>query len=294
MNRKEFGRLVSLLRTDLGWKQTQLAEYAEIPITTLGNIERGAKKYLEPESLFRLANALQLTSLERREFFLASCGLDQKQMVRQPSPSNPTKVFDSKKMIEEVTATMSGMYAPTHLGDAYGDVIAINHIMLELMQITPEVLQTAAVSPVGINNMHIIYGMMEIQRAIGDQFNSTALSSLRAFREGSLRYRTKPRYLNLMKEFRNVKKYPLFDWYWRKASVLSDDKEAMLSPFELNHQLYGKLRITSSSSVILTPFGELYFSHYFPLDRRTAMAFIKIADKAGLGVVKLAPWPHKK
>ena len=294
MNKKEFGRLVSLLRTELGWTQTQLAEYAEIPITTLSNIERGVKKYLESEILFRLANALQLTSLERREFFLASCGLDQKQMVRQPGPNTPTKVFDSKKLMEEVTSMMSDMYAPAHLGDAYGDVIAINHIMQELMQITPEVLQKAGLSPAGINNMHLIYGMMEIHQAFGDQFNNTALSSLRAFREGSLRYRTKPRYLSLMKEFRNVKKYPLFDRYWRKASVLEDDKEATLSPFELNHQLYGKLRITSSSSVILTPFGELYLSHYFPLDRRTAATFIEIADKAGAGVVILTSWPSKK
>jgi len=294
MNKKEFGRLISLLRAELGWTQTQLAEYAEIQVATLSNIERGIKKYIESEILFRLANALQLTSLERREFFLASCGLDQKQMVRQPGPNTPAKAFDGKKIMEEVTTMMSDMCAPAHLGDAYGDVIATNNILLELLQITPDALQKAALSPAGINNMHIIYGMIETHQTFGDKFNDMALSSLRAFRESSLRYRAKPYYLNLMKEFRNVKKYPLFDRYWRKASVLDDDKEAMLSPFELNHQHYGDLRITSSSSVILTPFGELYLSHYFPLDHRTAEAFIKIADKAGSGIVKLTPWPHKK
>jgi len=294
MNKKEFGRLISLLRAELGWTQTQLAEYAEIQVAALSNIERGIKKYIEPEILFCLANALQLTSLERREFFLASCGLDQKQMMRQPDPNIPTKTFDGKKIMKEMETMMSNMCAPAHLGDSYGDVIAVNNILLELIQITPDTLQKAGLSPAGINNIHIIYGMIETHQAFGDKFNDMALSSLRAFRESSLQYRAKPYYLSLMKEFRNVKKYPLFDRYWRKASVLDDDKEAMLSPFELNHQLYGKLRITSSSSVILTPFGELYLSHYFSLDYRTAKAFIKIADKVGFGILKLTPWPRKK
>jgi transcriptional regulator with XRE-family HTH domain len=293
MNRKEFGRLVALLRADLGWTQSQLAEYAEIETNTLSNIERGAKKYLEPAVLYRLANALQLTSLERREFFLASCGLDQKQMVRQPDAYISTEAFGGEKVLNDAIAVMSKMFAPAHLGDAYGDVLAVNHILLELMQISPSALQKASDSPVGINNMHMIYGMIEIYQATGDKFNGTALSSIRAFREGSLRYRTKPRYLRLMKEFKNVNKYPLFDRYWRKASVLDDDKEAMLSPFEIDHGLYGNLQIISSSSVFLTPYGELYLSHYFPMDRHTASAFIEIAEKVGTGVVRLMPWPKK-
>lgn len=293
MNRKEFGRLISLLRAELGWTQSQLAEYAEIPVTTLSNIERGVKKFLEPKTLFRLANVLQLTSLERREFFLASCGLEQKQLVRPSDQNSPLKDFDVQKTLGGLMSMLSNMYAPAHLGDAFGDVIAVNHIMLDLLQITPESLHQAANSPAGINNMHIIYGMMEVHQAFGDQFNNAALISLRAFRESSLRYRTKPRFFSLMKEFRNIKKYPLFDQYWRKSSVLEDDKEAMLSPFEISHDIYGRLRITSSSSVILTPYGELYLSHYFPLDHTTATAFIKIADKVGQGVKKLTPWPNK-
>ncbi len=293
MNRREFGRLISLLRTELGWSQTQLADYAEIQIATLSNIERGIKKYLEPETLFRLANALQLTSLERREFFLASCGLEQKQLVLQSDSHVSTEAFDGEKVLNDALSVMSKMFAPAHLGDAFGDVLAVNSILLELMQITPAALQKASTSPAGINNMHMIYGMIEVYQATGDKFNSTALASIRAFREGSLRYRTKPRYLRLMKEFKNVNKYPLFDRYWRKASILDDDKEAMLSPFEINHGLYGNLRIISSSSVFLTPYGELYLSHYFPMDRHTASAFIEIADKVGTGVVRLTPWPKK-
>src|SRR3990172_1994372 len=85
MNRKDFGKLLSTLRQDLDWTQFELSEYADIDEAVVSQIERGVKRHFEPELLFRLANALQLTTLERREFFLAASGLDQNQIVRQVS-----------------------------------------------------------------------------------------------------------------------------------------------------------------------------------------------------------------
>ena len=72
MNRKDFGELLSTLRQDLDWTQFNLSEYANVDEAVISQIERGVKKFFEPELLFNLANALQLTTLERREFFLAS------------------------------------------------------------------------------------------------------------------------------------------------------------------------------------------------------------------------------
>ena len=72
MNRKEFGELVATLRQDLGWTQFQLAEYSDLDEAVISQIERGVKKYFEPDLLFQLANTLQLTSLERHEFVLAA------------------------------------------------------------------------------------------------------------------------------------------------------------------------------------------------------------------------------
>src|SRR5215216_642718 len=100
MNRIEFGELVSTLRQDMGWTQAELAEYSEIDDAVISQIERGVKKFFEPNLLFCLANALQLTTLERREFILAASGLDEKQIVRQPSAGVATDVFDAKKIID--------------------------------------------------------------------------------------------------------------------------------------------------------------------------------------------------
>ena len=55
MDRKEFGILVSHLRQDLNLTQFELAENAEVDIAVISQIERGVKKHLDSELLFKLA-----------------------------------------------------------------------------------------------------------------------------------------------------------------------------------------------------------------------------------------------
>ena len=129
MKRKEFGRLLSTLRQDMGWTQFQLAEYAQVDEAVVSQMERGVKKYFEPELLFQLANALQLTTLERREFFLAVSGLEQKQMVRQPSAAMATDVFNVRKILDKMIELTGQVRLPAFLCDVYGDVIAANKII---------------------------------------------------------------------------------------------------------------------------------------------------------------------
>ncbi len=293
MDKKEFGQLIAILRQELGWTQFQLAEYAEMDEGTLSNIERGVKRHIEPDILFRLANALQLTSLERREFFLAASGIEQEKIVRQPGFSTPTKVFNPEKLLDDLKKQMEQMYAPCHLGDAYGDVICVSQSLLEMLHIEPEVLQMVSQSSVGFNNLHFIYGTIQMQKAFGDTLSESALASLRAFREGSLRYRTKPRFQKLLKEFRDIKKYPLFERYWRKVMTMDHDKEAMLEPIVTQHPTYGALKFISTSAVILTPYGELFLSHYTPADRSTAQAFLSMMERVGTQIIDLTPWPQK-
>ena len=129
MNRKEFGQLLSTLRQDMGWTQFQLAEYAQVDEAVVSQMERGVKKYFEPELLFQLANALQLTTLERREFFLAVSGLEQKQMVRQPTAAMATDVFNVREILDKMIALTGQVRLPAFLCDVYGDVIAANKII---------------------------------------------------------------------------------------------------------------------------------------------------------------------
>ena len=244
MNRQDFGQLIASLRQELGWTQFQLAEYAEMDENALSTIERGAKKHLDPELLLRLANALQLTSLERREFFLGASGIEQEHLVRQPGPNTPTQVFDPQAVINDLLGLIRQIQLPVYLGDAFGDILAFNQSLLEIFQVDPATLKALTLAHEGFSNLHFVYGTLQSQQALGKEFSETAIRAIRAFREGSLRYRSKPRYIQLNREFRDRKKYPLLERYWRRTHTLENDKESMREFLEIQHPRYGKLHFS--------------------------------------------------
>lgn len=294
MNRKEFGELVAALRQDLGWTQFQLAEYAEIDEAVLSQIERGVKKYFEPELLFHLANALQLTTLERREFFLASSGLDDTQIVRQPSALTSTDVFDAKKLLEKLISLLGQVQFPAFLIDVYGDVIAANKSLLLFFKTPPAMIEQANSIPGGYNAMRLIFGRELVGRThVIDNWDHYALNTVRAFRETSLRYRAKPYFKYLMKAFRNPNEYPFFERYWRMVSSMEQDKEVNMDYFHYSHNEFGHLKYISSSTVSITSFGELFLDQYLPLDIQTGLVFEQLSQHAGAGVLRLASWPEK-
>jgi len=58
-----FGKNVRIFRNRRKWSQADLAEYANISINFLGDIERG-KKWPHPETLTKLADALEIRVFE--------------------------------------------------------------------------------------------------------------------------------------------------------------------------------------------------------------------------------------
>lgn len=294
MNRKDFGQLLATLREDLDWTQFQLAEYAEVDGAVISQIERGVKKFFEPELLFCLANALQLTTLERREFFLAASGLDQKQIVRQPSMATATDVFNIRKILDKLIELTGQVRLPAFLADVYGDVIAANQIILSFFKIPPHILETAPNMPGGYNTARVNFGKESVIRdRISDNWDGYALNSMRSFRERSLRYRAQPYFKYLMKSFRNQVEYPLFERYWKMVSSIEQDKEVDTDYFTFQHDEFGKVKYAASSTITITSFGELFLVQYLPLDEQTSQTFEKIAKEVGPAIIRLAPWPVK-
>ena len=294
MHRKQFGELVAALRQDLGWTQFQLAENAELDDAVISQIERGVKKHFEPEQLFQLINAFQLTTLERREFLLAASGLDQKQMVRQPSASVATDVFNLRRVREKITEMTGQIRLPAFLGDVYGDVIAANHIILSFFKVPPELTEQADQIPGGFNTTRFNFGKELMARShVVDNWDSYAVTSMRSFRENSLRYRAQPYFKYLMKAFRNQTEYPLFERYWKMVSSIEQDKEMNIDSFSFRHAEFGEIKYISSSTVSITSFGELFLIQYLPLDERTSQVFERLARQAAPGVETFAPWPDK-
>lgn len=294
MNRKEFGELVATLRQDLGWTQFQLAEYADIDDAVISQIERGVKKYFEPQLLFQLANVFQLTSVERQEFILAASGLEETQIVRQPSAIVGTDVFDAKKILERMIKLTGDIRVPAFLGDVYSDVIAANKIMFAFYNVPVSILESAENIPGGYNTARINFGRgLLARRNVTDNWDNYALNSMRAFRESSLRYRAKPYFKYLMKAFRNQVEYPLFDRYWKLVSSTEQDKDMRIDHFSYHHSEFGPLKYIASVTIAMTSFGNLFLVQNLPLDEYTDNVFTQLKQTAGPGVVTLAPWPEK-
>jgi transcriptional regulator with XRE-family HTH domain len=294
MNRKEFGELVSTLRQDLGWTQYQLAEYAGLDDAVISQIERGVKKFFEPDLLFYLANAFQLTTLERREFIFSASGLEEYQIVRQPSVAMSTDVFNAKKILERMIGLTGQIRLPAFLCDVYSDVIAANYAMVAFYRVPNSMIEDAARIPGGYNTTRLNFGRDLLGRSrVTDNWDNYALNSMRAFRENSLRYRAWPYFKYLMKAFRNPVDYPFFDRYWKLVSSMEQDKEVNIDHFCYEHLEFGPLTYVASTTTAVTSYGNLYLVQNLPLDEHTENVFTQLRSNAGVGVVRFASWPEK-
>lgn len=296
MDRKEFGVLVSLLRQDLGQTQFQLAENSQIDNAVISQIERGVKKHLDSTLLINLANALHLTTIERREFFLAASGIEQHQIIRQTSAALATDTIDAEKVLGKMVRIIEKLHNPAFIMDVYSDVLAINFATLAFFQVPPEMMLTAASIPGGYSTVRMMFSKeLAVRSKITENWDQYAVGSMRFVRENSLRYRAKPYFQYLMTAFRNQNEFPLFDRYWKMVSSFEQDREANVDVFSYTHATFGRITYATATTTSITPHGELFLNQYQPLDEHTRSIFNTLADQAGEGVIApLAPWPQKK
>ena len=295
MDRKEFGTLVALLREDMDRTQFQLAEYAGIDVAVISQIERGVKKHFDPELLFNLANQFHLTTIERREFFLAASGVNQKRIIRQPTAALATDTIDADKVLGKMLKILERLRLPAFIMDVYSDVLAVNRIGAAFFQVTPALMENAGKIPGGFSTVRMMFGKeLSLRSKIIENWDEYAIGSMRFVRENSLRYRAKPYFQYLMKAFRNPSEYPLFDRYWKLVSSFEQDREANVDLFSYTHADFGRVNYATATTVSITPHGELFLNQYLPIDDATLSLFERMANEAGYGVVApLAPWPSK-
>ena len=296
MDRKEFGKLLSMLRQDMDLTQFQLAEYSQLDEAVISQIERGVKKFFEPELLVKLANSFHLTTIERREFFLAASGIANGQIVRQPSAALMTDTINSEKVLARMIQIISQLHIPAFIMDVYADILAVNHSAFTFFNTPSELVASASSVVGGFNSVRMMFGKELYMRSrITENWDHYAVGSMRFVRENSLRYRAKPYFQYLMKSFQNPVEYPLFNRYWRQVSSFEQDRESNVDVFSYTHEEYGPLKYATATTISITPHGELFLNQYLPLDEHTSHLFDDILKKSGLGVLApLAPWPEKK
>ncbi len=295
MDRKQFGKLVSALRQDMGWTQIELSQYGGVDVATISQMERGVKKHPDPELLMKLANVFQLTTQERRQFFLASTGIPSDQMVRQPGPASPADSLDPERSLKKMIGLVESLRVPAFLLDVYSDLLAINYIAFAFFQIPSELLMGAANLPGGMNVVRLIFGKNTAARAhILTQWEYYAVSTMRFFREASLCYRATPYFQYLFRAFRDPAEYPLFERYWRLVSSGEQDRDGNYEQFSYHHDSFGPLSYAVATTTCVTAQGELLMNQYNPTDDATQDFFNQLAAQSGIGVIRGAPWPLKE
>ena len=293
MNQKDFGTLICALRQDIPLTQSELAEKMGEKVSVVSQIERGAKKYLEPHLVMNLGEALGLNTNERRQLILAASGLDEFHLVGKPKEVELLKLKKPMEILDKLMDLLGQLPFPGYIQDVFGESVAANVAAVKFYNITPEQIETASQIPGGYTTVRMMFGNI-LSMVVATSYDKYVLSSVRSLRELSLRYRAHPYFIYLMKEFRHSKKYPGFERCWRHASIVEEDKDVEFDLFEFSHAFYGDMKFATPWQAVNTPHGELIFVYSIPLDTHTSDIFEQLVETEGRKAHRFAPWPEKK
>jgi transcriptional regulator with XRE-family HTH domain len=294
MNHVEFGALVSSLREDIRWTQAELADRSGLGLALIHQVESGQRQGLLGDDLMvRLANALMLTTLERREFLIAASGLAELELLRPPIDGGPPRL-DISAYLRELGGHISHMPLPVYVTDSFCDVVLANYCALEYFKPPAELLSDTARVVGGFNEIHYVFHRdSSFRQLIGEQdWDRQALLNVRHFRRRTLRFRSKSYFSALMKQFLDTHSYPYFERYWRKVAFEIHDEPSI--PMVRTDPKWDRAFVQTESLLALTPYGELYLHQQLPHNQATAKSVEAMFEKAGEGYAQFAPLPDTR
>ena len=301
MNRKDFGKLITTLRREHGdeedvpWTQHRLAQEANQVLGAevfteymIGSIERG-RRAVDEQTLLALATALQLTSGERKEFFLAASGIDNENIAREEN--------DPEEVLSVLLDRMKQAYLPAYIIDSYCDVVAINPALIELRSLASDKLGPGGLPkrPFPVNLAMFVFSddvEKQISALRGEDWSDHAYQTMMVFRTWSLRYRTTAYFQALLQQ---LKRSRLFRRYWRDVYLREGDHFVDNRHMFMNSPKWGPLAYFSTYFMALTTVGELRLCVYVPAGPETADVFSQIMKQpGGTDILRVGAWPSKK
>ncbi len=287
MNRKQFGKIVKSLRkehmdweTGRAWTQRKLAEEANLSLDIIEKIEQGSRKIVQYEELRQIAAALQLSTLERREFFAAAAEISMSTILQ--------KEADEDANFTQVWRHLSSTRQPAFLFSSLYDLVGINASMMAFHGLAREGLMKARESEMGCNVLGLLFAHNAVLRtAMQSEWQQIAVSNIYQFRFTSLRYRYTTRFEVLLKELR---KLPDFQRLWMKTRLHGKDFFSQLRDFNYLHEQHGPVHYGVTMTSTLTRCGHLYLSTFEAYDERTEKLFGEFAERPGLPA-RVMPWP---
>jgi transcriptional regulator with XRE-family HTH domain len=225
MDRKSFGGLINILREERNITIDDLADAVYLSRTALQNLLHGKRKSVSDiHVLLRLAETLQLTKMERREFFFAALGLGMQQIVHPQED-----VFDLNELLDDV----KNLQTPAFVNDCYGEIVAGNNVAMNFFNVAPEFIAIASKLEVGFNVMSFICSEESgFSSLVGERWNKTILRNMLFFRRITFRYRHEERFKRILKALKELEK---FKEYWEKTAGSDDDSDSNYEYYEYKH-----------------------------------------------------------
>jgi hypothetical protein len=244
--------------------------------------------------LLGLASALSLTRTERKEFLFAANGV---------ANSNTYPVNrDPQEELQHIVNALRRCHLPCFANDVYGDIIATNSIMTDVLNVTDELREFGKQNPVAYNAIFFIMwpetGFIKMMSS-NSNWRDLMTFNVQWFRRMSLRYRTSPHYLKMMK---TIRQYPnqqfkeTFRRFWEMAQIWDDLDGNMGRQYKYLHPKYGHLNYITTVAEEAYSCGEVFFITYIPADLDTFKVFHDLAKKhtdgaEGITVERFAVWP---
>jgi transcriptional regulator with XRE-family HTH domain len=287
---KEFGRLVAALRREHMdeqgnvWSQDELAKQTGLPKETIANIEIGRKKLLSTDILLQLAEAFNLTSDERMEFFLAANRIEEQQIAQRTA--SPQAVLNN------LIQTLERTYAPAYIIDTYCDLLAVNMAALRFYSVAEEHATLMAAEPARMNMLSYVFSPeWNKQDVMAEQdWKHYAYANMTLFRTYTLRFRSTPYFASLLSQ---MLRWPLFKRYWQDLPYTESDYSIDSEYVRMCSPDLGPVSCYSTMYRVITRYGYLLLVTNIPTDARTAQVVYDLVQQGGTQVHCFAPWPEK-
>jgi len=290
MNFAEFGQIIQELRKnsydEYGKRMTRetLCQKVHLTLHQLGRLERGERKYLDNQTLLLLAKTFNLTNLEQKEFLIAAAGVIEKDLYNHGKP---------QAQLNDLIALAENLQVPAYIVDDYADLLAANRSVLNLYNLTPEIIEYARSIPFGFNAIYYIYSSRFGLKDIIDNstWKEAADLYMLFFRRSTLRLRHTEYFKQI---FRALIKEKQFDIDWHSSYKQTEQLDITYQRVKIEHPAYGLINYTGTETKIQTNKGNLYLMIYSPSDRATLSLFTGLLENNSNTATRLAPWPEKK
>ncbi len=292
MYRKKFGKLIVALRREhtdnqlKPWTRQKFAEESGIDEEMLTNIENGRKAILYPDLLVKIANSLNLTSGERKGFFLAASGVEEHNIYHQTD--------SPKTVLEDMLAIMDKMQQPAILIDQFFDIVAINLMAMEVYNVQATHFSGPNVDPVtSVNLIRFLFSdeFNEQKLMFGKLWETFAVNTIMLFRAASLRYRATEYFQRL---YSHLHEFDEFKGHVQRKYRLKDEHYMDNNMFiTLDNPRFGLIRCISTSVTVGSDAGELKLITLTPLSEATVKVFTSMAQQVNYVFQPLLNWPDK-